>query len=248
MLGNHDRAALQFSGGKDSLALLHLARPYLDKITVFFGDTGAVYPHVVDFVHTTCRDLGAKLVIVKPPVDLFDYHERFGLPSDIVPVEVSPEMMAFKPVKPKQMLQSPMTCCGALLWAPMTRAVNESGLPLVLRGSKACDPHVSVPPGFKDADGREYGSPLWDWSDADVLDYLADKEVPDQYNHGIGDSMDCWACTAHMDGKYAKAKLEYARDNYPDLWPVMKERIGRVVKTVAEQTAHINEALSVAKE
>jgi phosphoadenosine phosphosulfate reductase len=248
MLGKHEHAALQFSGGKDSLALLHLAKPYLDKITVFFADSGAVYPHVVDFVHKTCADLGANLVVVKPPISLFDYHEKFGLPSDIVPVDVSPEMTQILPRKPAQMIQSPLSCCGAMLWAPTFNAIRERGIKLVLRGSKARDRHTTVPHGFIDEFGTEYSSPLWDWTDADVLDLLADKDVPDQYTKGIGDSMDCWACTAHMGGKYAKAKLEYAREHYPDLWPVMKERIGRVVKTVAEQTAHINEALSVAKE
>lgn len=246
MLGDHSHAALQFSGGKDSLALLHLARPYLDKITVFFADTGGVYPHVVKFIHRTCAEMGANLVVVKPDMNVFDYTEKFGLPSDIVPVDVSPEMVRILPEKPKQMLQSPLTCCGNMLWTPTFNAIRERGIMLVLRGSKACDPHVTVPPGFKDEEGREYSSPLWDWSDEQVMAYLADKEMPEQYP-AIKDSMDCWACTAHMGGKYAKAKLEFAKKRYPELWPEMRDRIQRVRHTVAEETARINDALSAAE-
>jgi 3'-phosphoadenosine 5'-phosphosulfate sulfotransferase (PAPS reductase)/FAD synthetase len=246
VLGRHKHAALNFSGGKDSLALLHLARPWLDEITVFFGDTGAVYPHVVDFVHKTCADLGATLVTVKPPMSLADYHEKFGLPSDIVPVDASPEMAPYIAAKPKQMLQSPLMCCGNMIWNPIQQAIRERGIMLVLRGSKKCDPHVGAPPGTIDADGREYASPLWDWSDEDVMKFLADKEMPAQYPE-IKDSMDCWACTGFMGGQYAKAKLEYARKHYPDLWPQMNERIVRVRETVAAETARINEALSVAQ-
>jgi phosphoadenosine phosphosulfate reductase len=244
MLGSHDHAALQFSGGKDSLALLHLARPWLDRITVFFGDTGAVYPHVIEFVHKTCDDLGAKLVVVK--TDMFAYTERFGLPSDIVPVDVSPEMHTRTfGHKPKQMLQSSLTCCSNLIWIPMFNAIRDSGIKLVLRGTKKCDPHVTVPPGTIDEEGREYSSPLWEWSDQDVMDYLADKPMPDQYPQ-IQDSMDCWACTGHMSGKYARAKLEYAKQKYPELWPVMKERIQRVQEVVREETDRVNAALEVA--
>ena len=44
MLGSHKHAVLQFSGGKDSTALMYLARPWLDRITVIFGETGATFP------------------------------------------------------------------------------------------------------------------------------------------------------------------------------------------------------------
>jgi len=50
--------AIQFSGGKDSLAVLYQLRPLLDQAAVYFGDTGGVYPHMVKFVHETCKKLG----------------------------------------------------------------------------------------------------------------------------------------------------------------------------------------------
>ena len=67
MLGNHKNAVLQFSGGKDSTALIHLARPWLDRITVLFAETGATFPHLLKHIHATCEKLNATLVIVKPP-------------------------------------------------------------------------------------------------------------------------------------------------------------------------------------
>lgn len=243
MLVQGEKAALQFSGGKDSLALLYLARPYLSQITVFFGDTGRVYPHVSRFVRDTCRDLGAELVTVAPPQDLFAYHESHGLPSDIVPVDASPEMARILPDKPRQLLQSPLTCCTAMLWRPMYDAIRARGFNIVLRGSKRCDPHVTAPHGFVDLDGIEYRSPLWDWSHARVLDYLDGRPMPDQYP-AIMDSMDCWPCTAFMGGKYAAAKLAYAREHYPDLWPEIKRRVDTVRETVARETATINQAFA----
>lgn len=244
MLAENERAALQFSGGKDSLALLHLARPYIDRITVFFGDTGAIYPHVFEFVVETCKELGAKLVIVDPPLNVIDYTNQYGLPSDIVPVNATHDMARWMPVKPKQLIQASLSCCGQMVWRPMMAAIEKAGLNIVLRGSKSTDPHVTVPDGYVE-NGTEYRSPLWDWTDEDVLSYLKDKKMPKQYPE-IVDSMDCWVCTAHMGGKYAGAKLEFAKKNYPELWPEIERRIRAVRETVRTETAVIETALAVA--
>ena len=241
MLQPNEKAALQFSGGKDSLALLHLARPMLDRITVFFGDTGAVYPHVKQFVIDACEELGASLVIVEPFMPVAEFTEKHGYPSDLVPTELA-EMAWANPDKKSQRLQSYVNCCGNMLWAPMYAAMKDRGLRIVLRGTKACDPHVTAPHGFKDND-FEYRSPLWDWSDADVMTYLKDKRLPDQYPK-IMDSMDCWLCTAHMTGQYAGAKLDYAKARYPELWPEIVRRVKAVRSTVTRERRKVNAAFA----
>ena len=242
MLGKHPRAALEFSGGKDSTALLHLARPHLDKITVFFGDTGGVYPHVKDFVMRTCRELGAELVTVQPHMHVLDYHKEKGLPVDVLPLDACSDFSGFKgEARPGTRLQAWTSCCSAMIWQPMEQVIRQRGHTLVLRGSKLCDPHVTAPPGTVH-DGVEYQSPLWYWSHADVIAFLADKEMAPQYPE-ILDSMDCWCCTGLMTGQYAKAKLEYARAHYPELWPVMVDRLKEVQRSIAEHTATVNKAI-----
>ncbi len=47
MMEGHERIALECSGGRDSLALVHLLRPELDRITVFWLNTGAAIPQTV---------------------------------------------------------------------------------------------------------------------------------------------------------------------------------------------------------
>ena len=44
VLDKHKKIALQCSGGKDSLALLHLMWPFWDKLTVYWLDTGDSFP------------------------------------------------------------------------------------------------------------------------------------------------------------------------------------------------------------
>src|SRR5438105_4545824 len=133
--------AIQFSGGKDSLAVMYLSRPLLNVATVYFGDTGAVYPHMVEFVHRTCEDLGAKLKVVSPPMPIRQFHALAGLPSDIVPVEVSAEMLPYikRQKRPLHLLQSNLRCCNFMLWEPMREAMQRDGVKIIIRGSKAAD-------------------------------------------------------------------------------------------------------------
>ncbi len=51
LFDRHDKAVLSFSGGKDSLVCLDLCRDYRDKLTVAWVNTGAMFPHMREFVY-----------------------------------------------------------------------------------------------------------------------------------------------------------------------------------------------------
>lgn len=233
------KTVLQFSGGKDSTALMYLTD--LDQVTVLFADTGATFPHLVRHVHETCEKLNANLVVVKPPVDVFEHTKTFGLPADVVPVEASAMMAPFMNPSPKQLLQSYVHCCGAMLWDPLFKYIKEHGVDHVLRGSKKSDRRVGVGPKVE-VDGITYESPLWDWSDEDVFTYLKDQGVslPEHYEK-INDSLDCWICTAHL-AHHGDEKIKYIREKYPDLWPVVSERMAKVKTVLSDEMARINPA------
>ena len=259
-------AVLQFSGGKDSTALMYLARPWLDRITVIFAETGATFPHLVRHIEDTCERLGANLVMIRPPIDVHQHIRDHGLPADVVPVEASAAMLPFLKPPPAQLLQPYTQCCGAMLWAPMLRYTRENGVDLVLRGSKASDRRVGVGPSVE-VEGIRYESPLWDWSDDDVYAYLAEQgaALPEHYGFSrgataredgrerpdarkrpdaINDSLDCWICTAHL-AHHGDEKMRYIRETYPDLWPTVAERVARVQAVLAGEIARITPAMDV---
>jgi len=114
---------------------------------------------------------------------------------------------------------------------------------MVIRGSKECDNRVGVPDGYID-NGIEYHSPLWDWSDEDVFEYIAEHNLPllDNYKMPHSDSLDCWNCTAHM-GKTGAARVEYLREKLPEHYPEVAANISLVKSTVQNAFAYYYEDL-----
>jgi 3'-phosphoadenosine 5'-phosphosulfate sulfotransferase (PAPS reductase)/FAD synthetase len=239
MLGKHDRAILQFSGGKDSAALLWLARPYLDRIEVCHVDSGGAVPHVREYVDDMADRLGIELTVIRPPVPVMEHTERFGLPADVVPAWNVPGFA----LAGRQPLQAPVACCNAVLWQPMAEHVRQSGATLVLRGVKSADARKGVPPGHVE-DGVEYAAPLWDWTDADVMSYLEKEGVPLPFHYPeVNDGLDCWGCTAYLATPYGAGKLRLIRDHYPELWPTLADRLDRMQRAVSGEWANVTRAI-----
>ena len=77
----HQRAVLAFSGGKDSLVCLDLCRDYRDKLTVVWVNTGAAFPHMVEFVRKAAEGYS----LIELHSDQAAWHAQHGLPAEIVP-------------------------------------------------------------------------------------------------------------------------------------------------------------------
>ena len=155
------------------------------------------------------------------------------VPADIVPWDSTPAMAEVSDNNFGRTLVPYTDCCSANIWQPMNRAVMENDIGYIVRGSKSCDSKVGVPDGFVDENGIYYHSPLWDWTDKDVFDYISEHKlsIPDQYKREHNDSLDCWCCTAYMS-KSGAARLSYTKEKYPDLYDIVQPNILAVNSTV----------------
>ena len=236
------KKAVQFSGGKDSVVCLHMFRNEPDIIAIY-TNTGNAFPHVVEYVHKTCEEFNVPLVVARPEKTVMEWHSDNGLPADIVPWDSVPFMRAMSKNDFGATLVPYMECCRANIFLPMNDAVIENNITVVIRGSKECDNRVGVPDGYID-NGIEYHSPLWDWSDEDVFEYIAEHNLPllDNYKMPHSDSLDCWNCTAHM-GKTGAARVEYLREKLPEHYPEVAANISLVKSTVQNAFAYYYEDL-----
>lgn len=222
--------ALQFSGGKDSLACLHLFKNHPEAV-VLFADTGSSVPGVREYVHKTVADLGLPIHIVRPPSPCDEWQNEMGYPSDIVPVDAAPLMRVNSPGKYHPIVPY-SACCERHIWRPLMDGIKEIGATVVVRGSKGTDHKISVGDGYVE-DGVVFRSPLWTWTDDDVFAYLESvgAELPPQYSIENADSLDCWCCTAYMDAAGA-ARYEFMKKFHPAVYKKAKSRMDVVAATI----------------
>jgi 3'-phosphoadenosine 5'-phosphosulfate sulfotransferase (PAPS reductase)/FAD synthetase len=225
---------LQFSGGKDSLTVLHLFR---DKITqVFFANTGFNFPHMLDFIERTCKKYNLPLTHVKAYTDVDTYTKDKGLPVDVVPI-------GFNPTGAQSVIQ----CCGKMTWEPMKAYVMTSGIKTVLRGQRKCDQYRSLGAEFL-FEGAKYLNPIWEWSDDDVFAYLKENnvEIAAHYKE-MNESFDCWNCTGHLSHEGAGRRLEYTKKHYPELWPVLENRLKQARSILKKEQDIVDKELEACK-
>ncbi|WP_340820093.1 phosphoadenosine phosphosulfate reductase family protein [Methanolobus sp. WCC4] len=74
-------ATVSYSGGKDSLAVLHLVSECLDDYDLLFADTGIEFPETVQNVHDVVEFYGKPLNMISSGEAFWDSVDNFGPPS-----------------------------------------------------------------------------------------------------------------------------------------------------------------------
>jgi 3'-phosphoadenosine 5'-phosphosulfate sulfotransferase (PAPS reductase)/FAD synthetase len=223
----HDRIALQFSGGKDSLTLLHLLKPWWPRLIVLWANPGDPFPELVE-----------QMIHVKREV--WQFHEVRGnvleskaWPVDILPVRSSECGHAVEPEGSKVLLRSRFDCCFENFWLPMTAKVKELGITCLFRGQRTQE-HLRGPctTGDKDPSGATIYLPIDGWSVQDVLQYLDGEGVklPEHYK-AMPCSLECMHCTAYTEG--TRGKLFYLRQKHPEVAKELSRRLTLINHEVA---------------
>lgn len=206
-LSRHERIALQFSGGKDSLAVALLLRPYWNRIAFYHVDAGDLLPEVRSIVDDFAQRVPR---FVRITTDSRSWMEGKGLPCDLVPHTGTP---AGQMVGHGRAITGRYECCNANLWVPMMRRTLDDGITLVIRGTKRADLD-KLPASNGNAGPFELWLPLLDWSHDDVMAYLREQGQPVArlYSHAVN-APECATCPAWSTERRAR----YLRTFYPDL-------------------------------
>jgi phosphoadenosine phosphosulfate reductase len=228
-VARHKKVALQLSGGKDSLATLHALKPWWDRLTVYWVNSGASFPETIAFMEKVKALVPRfkELAGNQPAVVAAD-----GWPSDIVPIRWTTSGMAILGDKPFK-VQHRFDCCWKAFMLPMHQAMIDEGVSLVIRGKRHDDDDKSgVKSGDSAAGAYMVLFPIYDWTKQDVHDFLDANEIekPGFYRR-IDNSMDCMTCTGYWGDGYAT----YLRAEHPGLYEVYARRIGLIKEAVAEE-------------
>ena len=231
LLQTHERVALSLSGGKDSLACLMMLRHWLDKITVYWCNTGDAFPETVAFMEDIRASVPnfAEVAGRQPEVIAAD-----GWPSDVVPQAYTSDGNMVHGATPFK-VQTRINCCYRSLMLPTYEAMINDGVTCIIRGKRSEEEDRT---GFKTGDLTPHNQalvfPLFDWTESEVLAYLEALGVPlpKFYTHGRH-SIDCMHCTAFWGDGHAK----YLKAEHPAMFDEYRRRVILIKQAIADQMA-----------
>lgn len=233
VLARHKKIGLQLSGGRDSIACLYLMRPWLDRVTVYWCNTGAAYPETLEIIEQL-RGLTPHFVEIvgnQPAVI-----EQFGIPSDIVPATRTP-IGIIGSNSGAALIQDRYSCCARAIMLPLHERMLADGVTLLIRGQKNSD-HLKAPMRSGGVDGRfEYLFPLEDWSAEQVDTFLKDQGAPRARFYEVMDSTpDCMTCSAWWENGAAKYLKRYHHPAYLEV----QRRLDIISEAVGQSITHFN--------
>lgn len=233
MSGNK-KAAIQFSGGKDSLALVYLLADILEDTPVYWANAGDPLPETLRIVDHV-RTMAPKFIEVRS--DVLAWQNSNGFPVDVVPSCATP-MGRIVQGNTAIPLVDKYRCCWSNIMEPLHRRMIDDGVAVIIRGVKSADQYRANIASGDDIDGIAYIHPLEGWTDRDVLLYLRRVGAPiaDYYSHGRTECVDCRCCTAWWD----KGHAEYMRTADPEAFARNRKILEQARRLVQEHMRYLD--------
>lgn len=190
---------VSFSGGKDSLTVLDLAKRAVKGVKVFFGNTGIEFPETVKFAREYCAGSGIELLEADAGDAFWKNLPAFGPPA-----------------------KDFRWCCKVCKLAPISalaeKAGRESGKFLTIDGKRKYESFARARIAPKEENpfvpGQVNVFPIRDWRAIEVWLYIHFRKL--RYNplYDMGfERVGCWLCPAELQAEYHRF-----RDLHPELY------------------------------
>ncbi len=231
--------ALQFSGGRDSLAVLFALREFWSQLTVYHGVAGDPFPETTALVNRIAS-LVPRFVMFSGR--LAEVEKTMGLASDLVPTQTA-SWLGRQHAGCDVKLIDRYECCYQSLMKPMHERILADGISLVIRGQRDSD--YVVPPmrsGETDS-GIEVLYPIQGWSDQRVLDYLAAIGVAPTpfYREGLQTTPECMTCSAWWDD----GRAAYLAKHHPAAHSTYLKKLIVIHREVQKQMRDLHNELGL---
>lgn len=166
--------------GAESVVLTDLIWGSVPQIEIFSIDTGRLYPETYDLIERIERHYGRMLRLYSP--DASDLEGWVGANG----------INGFR-----EGLEQRQGCCGIRKVAPFRRAVaGRAAWVTGTRRQQSASRALAAPVEWDSEYGLHKVSPLLDWSETEVWDYIRKKRLPYNSLHDTGfPSIGCAPCT-----------------------------------------------------
>lgn len=216
---------LALSGGKDSIACLHLCRHSID--CAIYVDTGKSYPETQKMI----RYAQGITPVVIVQTNQQEQNDREGLPADVVPIDwtrIGQQVSGPKPAT----IQSYLSCCHENIAYPLLQQAKELGATEIIYGQRNEDGHKATSRDGDMTDGIRRLHPIEDWTSEQVLKYLQTVMTVPEHFYFEHSSLDCYDCTAFR--KNTQDRIAFTRDKYPEFHEQHQARIELIKQALAE--------------
>ena len=166
--------------GSESMVLTDLIWGAVPEIEIFSIDTGRLYPETYDLLDRIQHRYGRSMTIYYPEsADVEGWVDEHGINGF------------------RNGLEPRRTCCGVRKVAPFRRAVAGRGAWVTgIRRGQSASRALAAPVEWDGEYGLFKVSPLLDWSETEIWDYLRKKRLPYNSLHDSGfPSIGCAPCT-----------------------------------------------------
>lgn len=224
---------LQFSGGRDSLALLLHMRPLWADLTVVYVSTRDEYPETRKLIEKV-RGLVPDFIEIKG--DVWSVREKFGSPSDLVPASG-----VWQQVYENPSIVDRHTCCYLSHMQPLQAAMIDNGVKFIIRGQRLTDSPKSPVKHGEQIGGVQIFYPIETWTDAQVSEKIQEEgfDIPPYYEYGATSAPDCLHCTAWLEHN----AFPYLREKHPEVAKKVQVELRKIKIVWEKQLDNVNRIL-----
>lgn len=247
-LDRHD-GYLAFSGGKDSLAVLHLALQAEPNLPVVFFDSGLEFPETLIYLDQVAALLGIpdgiQIYPAKPTLlelliadGSWNHHStNTGRGIDLK------QLLITEPARSAHLEHGPGELWGVrsaesdarrhLYSTALRRQIDQDCHDCCLTGAQRRQTHGGL---VERKDGTTAYGPIWDWSDDDVWTYLARHRLPvnpvyDKLRQ-LGAPERALRVTSIIDGGQVRhGRTVWLRRGWPAIFAALAEALPRLSET-----------------
>jgi phosphoadenylyl-sulfate reductase (thioredoxin) len=183
------KLAVAFSGGKDSLAVLHLTIQSIgNNVKVIYNHTTVEFPETIKYVKRLADEWSFELVIATPKRPFFKAVKEVGWATH-------ENRWCCRPYKeePAYEVMAHMGIAAEVTGTRRTESLYRRHLKPMMHPKK--DPHLI----------RIH--PIYDWNDAEVWGYIKMNSLPHNPLYDMGyRRIGCWCCPLNGLSHYARLK------------------------------------------
>lgn len=163
---------LPFSGGKDSLVVLHLALQVDPNVPVAFFNSGTEFPQTLDYLDALSSAWGLNLHVYHARIPLLNYLDATGAWAYDRPIVTTGFTLR------DNLIDEPASRAhhdhgAGELWG--VRAAESHSRTMTYRNARA---HGDAPGQIRRTDGTVAYCPIWDWSTEQVWTYIRARHLP----------------------------------------------------------------------